>query len=144
LKRTVRVTLVATCLVQSGCFQPSVDPTNVTPAGTTSCAFVAGTGAGARTLFCVETTGENVAQAQGDQGVCVGEADPQDASAGTWTFAFDAGCPRQGTVGGCRTSDTSGSETITVTQWFYDGGIDLRSAPDGAGIPSCAGEFESP
>jgi hypothetical protein len=122
-----------------GCWQPSVDAGNVTPAGTESCALTSETPAGVRTLFCVETSGLTVNQAQGQQSYC--EAEPRDA--GAWRFASDA-CPREGALGGCRLT-TDITQKLESTDWYYSGGIYLRSdgeagAP-GATMPPCLSNY---
>jgi hypothetical protein len=115
-------------LLATGCEPPSsVDPGNVTPAGTESCALIERTAAGSKTLFCVDTLGLTVNQAMAAQVPC--EAEPRDA--GPWTFAYDA-CPREGALGGCRLT-TDISQQIQTTQWYYEGGLYLHSAADDAG-----------
>jgi len=131
-----------------GCSQPSIDASNVTPAGTFSCALTLQGPSGPETLFCVQTSGDTVAQAQGSQGLC--ESTPTDAGGESWSF-LDAGCPLEGAVVGCSLT-TIGNQSVTTTQWYYDAGTDISPAivdagdllEAGAQRPYCAGSLVSP
>jgi hypothetical protein len=126
-------------LLAVGCDQSSMDEGNVTPAGTVSCALTEPTPSGSETLFCVETLGYTVNQANADQEPCEGE--PRDA--GSWTFAYDA-CPREGALGGCRLT-TDVTQQIETTQWYYAGGLHLRSGGEArdaeAVMPPCLSNY---
>jgi hypothetical protein len=108
-------------------------------AGIVSCALTQASPSRPRTLFCVETLGLTVNQAQGDQSPC--EASTPDA--GTWRFAY-APCPREGALGGCRLA-TTGPQKTEDTQWYYAGGLYLRSGGEAgdadAAMPPCLSNY---
>jgi hypothetical protein len=129
----------ASWLLAVGCGQSSMDEGNVTPAGIVSCALTMETPSGSQSLFCVETLGDTVNQAKGDQGSCEAEI----ADAGAWTFAYDA-CSRADALGGCRLA-TNGPQETEVTQWYYAGGLYLRSGGEEgdaeAVMPPCLSNY---
>ena len=141
MKQTLLVATLASSFVwATGCWRPSADPGNVTPAGVISCALTRETPAGSQTLFCVETLGLTVNQAQADQSPC--EAEATEAGDARWTFAYQA-CSHTGALGGCRLT-TDVTQEIMVTQWYYAGGnyvlSDSEAGAD-ASAPMCPSNY---
>jgi hypothetical protein len=107
-----------------------------------SCALAQAGPAGSQTLFCVETSGLTVNQAQADQGPC----ETERTDAGAWMFSYDA-CPREGALGGCRLA-TDVSHAVAETQWYYAGGLYLGAGGGDAGaadaaMPPCLSNYTS-